>query len=98
MHISKLWVTQRKLRDVGQVPTMVEAILNNEPLPLIELVRHEDGSIHVDDGHHRLTAYWLSGRSELLPHEYILLEKDRWRPRFGHVFDLIERIGLCLAG
>ena len=33
--------------------------------------------------HHRLTAVWLSGRGWLESGEYLLLEKDAWRPWFG---------------
>lgn len=92
MHIQKLWVTQRQLRNAGQIPAMVEAIRNGKLLPKIELGRAEDGSIQVEDGHHRLTAYWLSGRKELEPQDFILVEKDRYRTRFGNIEDLMERV------
>jgi len=53
-----------------------------------------DGSIQVDDGHHRLTAIWLSGRTELEEDEYLLIEKEQWRPRFGQISDLMGRCGI----
>ena len=92
MQISEIWVSQRKLRCVGQIPSMVQALEEGGCLPRITLSRSEDGSIQVEDGHHRLTAIWLTGRRWLTKHEYLLLEKDQWRPRFGKLTDLMARL------
>ncbi len=94
MQISEIYVSQRKLRCVTQLAAMVETLNDGGGLPQITLSRSEDGSIQVEDGHHRLTAIWLSGRRELRDYEYLLLEKERWRPRFGRIVDLLVRCGI----
>ncbi len=76
MKLENIHVTQRKLRNVDQLPLMLKAIADDDYLPPVRLAEFEDGSIHVEDGHHRCTAYWLSGRDELEPHEYILVYKE----------------------
>jgi hypothetical protein len=94
MDITHLFVSQRKLRNPGQVPALVEAILQGDCIPPIRLTEAEDGTIQVDDGHHRLVAYWLSGRTHLRRQEYRLIQADRRRPAFGRVADLLGRIAL----
>lgn len=94
MDITQLFVSQRQLRQPGQVPALVEAILNGYPIPPIRLSEAEDGTIQVDDGHHRVVAYWRSGRTKLERHEYVLILTDRPRPRFGRVADLVQRAKL----
>ena len=76
MKLHKLHVTQRKLRNVDQLTQMLEAIANDELLPQVRLAEFEDGVIHIEDGHHRCLSYWLSGREELNPHEYVLVQKE----------------------
>lgn len=88
MDIEKIWVSQRKLRRAGQIPAMIKS-LEIEHLPAIMLERFEDESVQLRDGHHRLAAIWLSGRRKLEDWEYIIVESDQWRPRFGKVEDLI---------
>lgn len=93
MKIEQLHVTQRKLRNVEQIPLMLKAIADDDVLPPVRLAEFEDGSIHIEDGHHRCTAYWLSGREELEDHEYQLIQKDfQDKNRFGTIADLFERI------
>ena len=94
MDISKLFVSQRKLREPGQLPALVAAIQKGEYIPPIRLSEAEDGTIQVDDGHHRIVAYWLSGRTKLERYEYTMILTDRARPRFGLVTDLLRRISL----
>ncbi len=94
MEISRIYVSQRKLRCVAQIPAMIETLETGGYLPRITLSRSRDGSVQVEDGHHRLTAIWTSGRRKLEKHEYLLLEKDQWRPRFGRIVDLLERCGI----
>lgn len=91
MQIAKIWISQRNLRRAGQIPEMVEAIHNGDYLPPITLARCEDDEIQVDDGHHRLTAMYLSGKKVLEDHEYLLVEKDQWKPRTGKITDLLRQ-------
>ena len=70
MQIAKIFVSQRKLRCVAQLPAMMNTLEVGGCLPRITLSRSRDGSVQVDDGHHRLTAIWLSGRTELEEDEY----------------------------
>lgn len=91
--LQAIYVTQRKLRNVNQLTQMLKAIANEDILPQIRLAEFEDGTIHVEDGHHRCISYWLSGRKELLDHEYILIQKGlQDRVRFGKIADLWKRI------
>lgn len=83
MDITKIWLSQRNLRRSWQIPQMVEVLGDGGFLPPIILARCEDGEIQVEDGHHRLTAIWTSGRNELREEEYILVEKEQWKPRCG---------------
>jgi hypothetical protein len=92
MDIQQIWISQRGLRRFGQVPKMVEDLHNGKLLPKITLSRYEDGEIQLKDGHHRLTAIWLSGRKKLEDHEYLLIETEVFRPRFGKITDLLQRI------
>lgn len=94
MDITSLFVSQRNLRRPGQLPALVRAIQNGEEIPPIRLSEADDGTVQVDDGHHRAAAYWLSGRMELEEHEYELLFTARPRPRFGRIPDLLRRSGL----
>ena len=91
MQIEELFVSQRKLRNVNQLAQMIESIKNEEYLPRIEILSDEFGNRQVNDGHHRLVAYWLSGRRALDDYEYLLIETEKSRARFGRVSDLILR-------
>lgn len=90
MDVTQVYVTQRKLRNPEQVAGLVESICNGDYIPPVLLSEAEDGSIQIDDGHHRMVAYWLSGRVKLHKHEYILVLVDRLRPRFGKVTELLQ--------
>jgi hypothetical protein len=89
MDIAKIWVSQRNLQRFEQIQGMIDSLVAGEFLPPITLARCEDGQIQVEDGHHRLVAYWLAGRQRLEKHEYMLLEKDQWKPRCGRIEDLL---------
>ncbi len=81
-------MSQSNLHRAYQIPAMI-----NECLPKITLVQCEDGEVQVHDGHHRLVAYWLSGRRNLQRHEYILLQQDNYnRGRFGKIEKLLTTI------
>jgi len=97
MDIAQLFVSQRKLRRPEQVPALIEAIRNGDPIPPIRLNEADDGTVQVLDGHHRIVAYRLSGRRTLDRHEYTLILSDCPRPRFGRVDDLLQRLNLSVA-
>jgi len=92
MEIVTLFVSQRKLRNPQQVFALVEAVKNNEFIPPVRLTESENGDVQVEDGHHRITAYWLSGRNILFNNEYILVQGNQRRPRFGRVPDFVKRV------
>lgn len=91
MLITKIWVSQRGLKRAGQVPAMIETLLDGGLLPPITLDLCDDDEIQVHDGHHRLTAIFLSGQTELRPEQFVLYYKDGGRQRFGRLEDLVER-------
>ena len=70
---------------------MIQTLERGGQLPPVTLSRAADGLLQLEDGHHRLVAIWLTGRRQLKRHEYLLLEKDQWRPRFGKIADLLQR-------
>lgn len=90
MDITKIWMSQKSLRRADQISAMVQTLNDGGLLPPIILARCDDGEIQVDDGHHRLTALWLSGKMVLEDHDYILIEKEQWKPRFGTISDLLQ--------
>lgn len=91
MRISEILVSQRKLRAVEQLDDMMRVIANGGFLPPIVLIRAADDLMQVQDGHHRLAALWLAGHRELRAEDYLLVESDRLRPRFGNIVDLLNR-------
>ena len=87
-----MFVSQRKLRAPEQTHALVRSVLNGEPIRPVLLSEDDDGSIQVEDGHHRVVAYWLAGRHRLTSEEYVLILRERLRPRFGRIPDLISRV------
>lgn len=87
-----LFVSQRKLRAPGQVAALMACVRSGEPLPPILLSEDDDGTVQIEDGHHRATAFWLCGRGRLGAHEYLLFPRTRRRPRFGRLADLVARV------
>jgi tetratricopeptide (TPR) repeat protein len=92
MDLTTMFVSQRKLRAPEQTYTLVDSVLNGEPIKPVLLSEDDDGSIQVEDGHHRVVAYWLAGRLRLRSEEYVLILRERLRPRFGRIPDLISRV------
>lgn len=92
MELSTLFVSQRKLRAPGQVAALMACVRSGEPLPPILLSEDDDGTVQIEDGHHRATAFWLCGRARLEAHEYLLFPRTRRRPRFGRLADLVARV------
>lgn len=92
MHLSTLFVSQRRLRNPDQITALVEAIRNNEPIPPVRLSEHDDGTIQLEDGHHRATAFWIAGIRKLNPQHYLLFPvSDRPRPPFGTLPAFVSR-------
>lgn len=91
-----MFVSQRKLRDPEQLSSLVLAVLAGDPLPPLLLSEDDDGTVQIEDGHHRASAYWLAGRRQLRFEEYVLWPRARRRPRFGRIADLLSRVGLHL--
>jgi len=89
MDIMNLWMSQRNLRRAKQIPGMVAALNRGERLPKIVLCEGEDGEVHVQDGHHRLVAIWLSGRTRLERDEYLLLQQDPHRNKCGRILSIL---------
>ena len=89
MDIMNLWMSQRNLRRAKQIPGMVAALNRGERLPRIILAQGEDGEIQVQDGHHRLAAIWLSGRTRLEREEYLLLQQDLHRVKCGRILNIL---------
>lgn len=88
MNLADLHVTQHELRNLDQIPQMVEFVQNGGVFTLEEITRHndgdtslisltrfEDGRVFVHNGHHRVAAVWLAGREKLNSFEYLILEK-----------------------
>lgn len=93
MDIEKIWMSQKNLKRAGQIPEMMAKL---DELPPIDLIESEDGEIQVDDGHHRLMAYFLSGQKTLNNSQYILVQKPQWRARIGKIGNLAEWSGIWL--
>ena len=70
MQLGQICVTHWKLRNPAKVTEMVEAILRGDLLPPVQLLELPDGTVRIQDGHHRCLAYWMSGRTRLCWGEY----------------------------
>lgn len=69
----QLHATQHPLRRVKQIPSLVEAIQNGEPINPVRIAFDEERQLFwVDNGHHRCVAYWLTG-VQFIPWEAIEL-------------------------
>lgn len=85
MEIMNIWISQRNLKRAEQIPAMILDLKNGKRLPPVLLIRTENNLIQLEDGHHRLLAYWLAGRETLNFDEYFLVEKDQWKPIIGKI-------------
>ncbi len=90
MEIARIWASQRSLKRAGQIPAMVATLKAGGSLPRVTLIECEDGDIQVQDGHHRLVAICVSGRSHLERHEFILLQQDQFRVRCGKMEGIVS--------
>ena len=83
--ISKLWFTQRSLKRANQITNMLNHLDDGEFSERIELRYCPDGEIEINNGHHRVTAIWHSGRRHLNREEYTMIDVDNITPRFGRL-------------
>lgn len=91
--IAKLKTTQHKLSRARQIPGMVEEMEQDGCVERVQIARLTDGTLVIENGHHRLVAYWLSGRRFLYKHEYMLVERDFSHRRIrGEISDLVVSI------
>lgn len=79
IYISDLWATQRKLRNPEQIKSLMASIDSGEEVPPVTINEFPDGSLEVQDGHHRLTARLFLGQKYLRYGEYLLLCQDARR-------------------
>jgi hypothetical protein len=95
MKLTDIKVTQRNINRPEQIPHLINTIKAGcFEIPPIELSILEDGQIQVEDGHHRLVAYYLAGRKHLKDYEYNLLPLETKWHQFGTVKDLAKRASL----
>lgn len=87
MNLSRVFVTQKRLRNLAQIPALIEAVGDGGLIPPVLLAELEDGTVYIQDGHHRCFAFLLAGRSTLHWGEYIHLPVDTARPMYGRLTD-----------
>ena len=90
MNILEIYSTQKSLKRREQIPGIVKSILAGKYVEPILLSTCEDGNIQVENGHHRLSAYILSGRKTLDREEYILLDGETGRRRICKLIKLCD--------
>lgn len=95
MELAKIKVGQKLLRNPEQLTGLVASVVNDYPIDPVLLLENSDGEVLIGNGHHRVMAYWLAGRTELLYGEYKLVQADLPLPKFGNLQRLWERT--CLS-
>jgi|GEM_PF-3861598 len=81
INIADLYSTQQHLKRANQVPAMIAFLLaggdfSDNPVQLKLL---SDERIVINNGHHRVTAIYCSGRRILYDNEYILDADDSYK-------------------
>ena len=97
--IDRLWFSQARLKRLQQMPDLIAYARNGGLFnrnPLIELHQNEDEEIVINNGHHRVTAAWLAGRTILYREEFIILYKDAYRPRFGTIQTFLPHLPVAV--
>lgn len=87
MDLDRVFVTQWRLRNPSQLPSPVEAVREGAPFPPVLLAEMEDGTVFIQDGHHRCLAFVLAGWKTLRRGDYTLLLVDHARPMRGRLID-----------
>lgn len=85
MHIQNIWMSQHTLRRKEQIADMIRTLNDGGWLPPIVIIQNEIDEFLIEDGHHRLVAYWLTGRECLEEGEFLLIQKDHWKPSRGKI-------------
>lgn len=80
------------LRRKQQIAEMIRTLDDGGWLPPITIIQNEKDEFQLEDGHHRLAAYWLAGRDRLEEGEYLLVQKDQWKPSHGKVDIFIQEL------
>ena len=78
------------LRRKQQIEKMIQTLTDGGWLPPIIISQNETKEFQLEDGHHRLCAYWLAGRTSLEKGEFILVQKDQWKPKVGKINILLD--------
>lgn len=97
VNIVDLYATQRQLKREYQIQSMIEYLLSGGRFDesLIELIMLSDERIVINNGHHRVTAVYRSGRSFLHDNEYILNYDDNYK---RNIYKPITEIWYCKTG
>jgi len=85
MELDRIYTTQRRLRNAGQVAEMVSTLAEGGTLPAVMIGELDDGTCFICDGHHRCLAYHLSGRKKLSWGEFLLLPGANPRSLRGRI-------------
>lgn len=81
--IGDIWATQKNLKRIDQIYKMIEALRNEELLPLIDINYVDDGEYEIKNGHHRIMAYYIYGYEKL--DDYNLYYTEYPKPRFWQI-------------
>ena len=84
-------MSQSTLYRSEQIPTFIDILSNGLYLDPITLIKNSKNEIQVEDGHHRLSAIWLTGRKTIQEHEYIIVYKEFWKPNICKIEFIVER-------
>lgn len=80
--ISELWMTQRNLSRREQIPAMIRDLKESQNIfPSIEIFELEDGSLEINNGHHRCMALYIGGTEYLEYGEYVLIQVNSSQKR-----------------
>ena len=91
MLIAQIWSSQRSLQRKEIIPDLIEQIQQNQYITPVTILEDENGTLFVKDGHHRLAAYILSGRTVLEKHEYVLIQHTG--RRIMKITELVKSLG-----
>ncbi len=85
MELNRIKVGQRALGKPAQVGVMVATLREGGALPAVLLAELEDGTVFIQDGHHRCLAYVLADRTKLAWGEHLLLPVANARAMSGYL-------------
>ncbi len=74
LNIQDIFATQRCLKRKEQIDSLMKSINDGERIEPILLFQDDNGRVSVLDGHHRLSAYYLAGRTILETWEFTLIK------------------------